>query len=575
MENTKPKKQQRIVQKIVSVAIAAIILVAAILTVFAIVELRNTYYSNVESALDSSSYLMNEVLTNEYDGDWKLNDDGTVMKGDTDVTSEYLDILDKAKKSTGYDYSVVIGTKHALSTLTSASDSSKRTDSTVSDSIVQEVEKDGAYFDKRLRMEGKDYCAFFRELKADDGSNVGYIFAGVETQRAERTISGLMIVMIIVAVIFAAIFSAIGAFVSRKVSKDMNELSESIKTLADGKLGIVFNNRLESRNDELGAISRSVHLLDDKLSSVIHETKRMTGELNESSNSLSSSSDQATQASSQVSSAVDDIAKGATDQADSVQNAANDTTNMDSDIDQISENVSQLKEFAADMKDSCDKTVDAIRLLAKQSESVTESVTAIGDTINSTNESVQDIAKFSGAITDIAKQTNLLSLNASIEAARAGEAGRGFAVVADEIRDLADQSKNSADEISAIVEKLLANSESSVATMGKLNDSFSAQEQKLETTREELRGMRDKVNGVADAVGDIANRIDGLSTAKKSLTDIISDLSAISEENAASTEQTNASMEELASTFTVINDAAASLKTLAGQLKETVDYFND
>lgn len=572
MERSKPKKQQRIVQKIVSVAILAILVVSAVLTILAVISLRNTYYSNVQNALDSSSYLMQEVLSNEYDGSWKVSDDGTLVKGTTNVQREYLNEMNRAKKNTGYDYSIVMDTKTIISTLRTTSGEMSTAD--ISDSTVKDVARDGYRFEKKLHMEGDDYCAFYRPLK-DSGVTVGYIFAGEKSDKAERGIGATTAAMIIVAIIFAAIISAIGIMVSRKVSEDMTELSSSIETLAEGKLTIKFDKRIEARNDELGAMSRSIHLLDDKLGNVIRETKKMTGELNESSANLSSSSDQATQASTQVSEAVDDIAKGATDQADSVQNAANDTTNMDKDIDQISENVSQLRDYASDMKSSCDKTVDAIRLLAKQSESVTESVTEIGDTINSTNESVQDISKFSGAITDIAKQTNLLSLNASIEAARAGEAGRGFAVVADEIRDLADQSKNSADEISAIVEKLLANSESSVATMGKLNDSFSVQEQKLEATREELRIMRDKVNGVANAVDDIAGRIEGLNTSKKSLTDIISDLSAISEENAASTQETNASMEELASTFTVINDAASSLRQLASNLKETVDYFQD
>ena len=573
MERKKPKKQQKIVQKIVSVSILAILLVSAVLTIMAVFSLRRTYYSNVQNALNSSSYLMEAVLSNEYDGAWKVDSDGTLNKGSTNVQKEYLNILSKAKKATGYDYSVIIGQKTIISTLkTSGGDMST---ASISDSTVNDVSKNGYRFDQKLHIEGDDYCAYYRALKEDNGTTVGYIFAGEKTDRAEKEIGGTTAAMIVVAIIFAAVISAIGFIVSRKVSKDMMELSESIETLAEGKLGLEFDERLEARNDELGAMTRSIHLLDDKLGEVIRQTKKMTGELNDSSSNLSNSSDQATQASTQVSEAVDDIAKGATDQADSVQNAANDTTNMDHDIDQISENVSQLKDYAADMMASCDKTVDAIRLLAQQSEDVTESVTEIGDTISSTNESVQEISKFSGAITDIAKQTNLLSLNASIEAARAGEAGRGFAVVADEIRDLADQSKNSADEISAIVEKLLADSESSVATMGKLNDSFNAQEEKLNATRDELRAMRDKVNSVADAVGGIAERIEGLSTSKKSLTDIISDLSAISEENAASTQETNASMEELASTFTVINDAAASLKKLAEDLKKTVDFFHD
>lgn len=574
MVKTKKKKQGKVVQKIVYIAIVAILIVAAILATVSAITQTNSFYRGVKSGLASSAYLMENYLGDDYDGDWSLGDDGSLKKGTQDVNDEYMSILQEAKQKTSYDYSVIIGKQTAVSTLRSAADKSDSSASTISDKVVSEVSKDGYSFEKKLRIEGSDYCAYYLPINDDSGNIVGYIFAGMRSSKANQEIRSSIVTMSVISLVIAVLISIVGIFISRKVSAHMNDISLTIEKLSDGDLNVEFNTELEKRNDEIGSMVRNMHQLKDKLTDVIRNTKRMTGELSDSSVNLSSSSDQAAAASGQVSSAVDDIAKGATDQADSVQNAANDTTNMDADIDQISENVDNLKSFAQEMKDSCDKTVDAIRLLAGQSQEVMDSVSEIGDTINSTNDSAQDISKFSGAITDIANQTNLLSLNASIEAARAGEAGRGFAVVADQIRNLADQSKNSADEISAIVGKLLENSQSSVATMGKLTESFNVQEEKLNATRDELRTMRDKVNSVADAVDDIAGRIDGLNTSKQSLTDIISDLSAISQENAASTEQTNASMEELTSTFTVINDAASSLKHLTAELKKTVDFFH-
>lgn len=574
MVKTKKKKQGKVVQKIVYIAIVAILIVAAILATVSAITQTNSFYREVKSGLASSAYLMENYLGDEYDGDWSLGEDGSLKKGTQDVKDEYMSILQEAKQKTSYDYSVIIGKQTAVSTLRSAADKSDSSASTISDKVVSEVSKDGYSFEKKLRIEGADYCAYYLPMNDDSGNIVGYIFAGMRSSKASQEIRSSVVNMSVISLVIAVLISIVGIFISRKVSAHMNDISLTIEKLSEGDLNVEFNSELEKRNDEIGAMARNMHQLKEKLTDVIRNTKRMTGELSDSSANLSSSSDQAAAASGQVSSAVDDIAKGATDQADSVQNAANDTTNMDADIDQISENVENLKSYAQEMKDSCDKTVDAIRLLAGQSQEVMDSVSEIGDTINSTNDSAQDISKFSGAITDIANQTNLLSLNASIEAARAGEAGRGFAVVADQIRNLADQSKNSADEISAIVGKLLENSQSSVATMGKLTESFNVQEEKLNATRDELRTMRDKVNSVATAVDGIAGRIEGLNTSKQSLTDIISDLSAISQENAASTEQTNASMEELTSTFTVINNAAASLKNLAADLKETVDFFH-
>lgn len=211
--------------------------------------------------------------------------------------------------------------------------------------------------------------------------------------------------------------------------------------------------------------------------------------------------------------------------------------------------------------------------LVRQSKEVTKSVQDIGATINSTNEAAMSISTFTQAITSIANQTNLLSLNASIEAARAGEAGRGFAVVATEISQLAEQSRSSVDEISAIVNKLLDEAGLSVKVLEKLNESFSQQSVLLDSTKDDMEIMSTNVGNVRNTSGSITERVVSLSQAKNRLLGIITDLSAISEENAASSQETSASMEELHTTFELINNSAANLQKIAMELSETIEYF--
>ena len=386
--------------------------------------------------------------------------------------------------------------------------------------------------------------------------------------------SRLIAVSATVFIIISIVLLILAIYIMRLITAPLAEATEKINELADGELKIEFDeNRVG--NDEVGTIYRSAARLAEKLGSIISQTKQMSGNLKASGSDLADSSGQATAASGQVTEAVGEVSKGAVSQAESVQTAAADTDGIGRDIETITDNVGQLDGFAHEMKLSCDRTMEAMDQLIVQSREVTESVHEIDKTIQSTNESARGISKFSEAIMDIASQTNLLSLNASIEAARAGEAGKGFAVVADEIRQLADQSRKSADEIKAIVETLLEDAEASVDVMRRLNENFEQQGQMLDSTQQEVAGMATNVQNVSDSAVQISERVQTLNTAKANLVEIIQDLSAISEENAASTEETNASMQELNATFSVINDSAGQLQQLADELEATISYFKD
>lgn len=143
------------------------------------------------------------------------------------------------------------------------------------------------------------------------------------------------------------------------------------------------------------------------------------------------------------------------------------------------------------------------------------------------DEAADGISRLTGQIDSIAKQTNLLALNAAIEAARAGEAGRGFAVVADEVRKLADQSQRAAEEIAVAIATMSATMGDATSRIGILNQAVGDAKQtsdRFGLQLAEAAGSANEVNELAASIGDGAHQMNDsmglVASAQKARADI-------------------------------------------------------
>ena len=377
--------------------------------------------------------------------------------------------------------------------------------------------------------------------------------------------------MIILGILAYVVILILVAVIVTTISNSLKRAVDEIDKTAAGDIASAV--KLDSPILEITRIGESLDKLKNRLGEVMTKTREMSHSLSLAGSDLTATAEMATSTTGVVTGAVDDISKGAVSQARSVQTAASKTDSMGSDIDRISKNIMALDEASGHMKNSGEKAAKALEEIVVQNRKVSDAVSEIGSTINATNDSANVIARFSEAINDIASQTNLLSLNASIEAARAGEAGRGFAVVADEIRKLADQSNECANEIKTIVDKLLADAETSVKTMNTLNECTRIQGEQIAVTQQDMSAMVKDVSVVSNNSRSISDMVKNLEVAKESLVDIIQELSSISEENASATQETGKSVHELSSTFGVITESVQQLQSLSNELTDTIGYF--
>ena len=575
MKKTKTtKKSRKMVREIILIASALAILMAGLIGYIGYMHIQRAYLSSFEEGLHAAAVLMEDEISHEWSGDWSLSEKGELLKGDTPIHNLYQNQLDKLNARTGIHFTVFYGDTRYITSLTDATTGQRMEGTKASDVVVEEVLNKGSeYLASNFQIAGQDYYAYYLPLRNSDGSVAGMIFAGRDTSLVVRNMRAAATAIAFTFGLFFIIDLVVARILITRSTRSINDIVDGLDSLENGELSFYINDRTFKRKDELGVIASSSAQLRDKLQDVIAATKKLSADVTESGVNLANSAEAATRVAEQVTCAVEDISRGATEQAESMENSVNNTNEMGNSIDEITDRVEALSAAAEEMMTGAKRTVETLGSLMGKNADVMTSMQNINSQIRLTNDSVKEIAEASNAITEIASQTHLLSLNASIEAARAGEYGKGFTVVATEIGLLAAQSKEAAVSINKIVETLVAESQKSVDTLETLSNNVQEQNYQLTNTKADMDAVVSNVSNIDDSTRIISEKIHMLNTLKASFSDIISELSAISQQNAASTEETNASMEELNATFALISNAANDLRDMAETLREKMAFF--
>ena len=320
------------------------------------------------------------------------------------------------------------------------------------------------------------------------------VFASLVSARNAAIVTTLILVFISVIIAF---------FVIQVVYRPILSLKSMIEGLSSGEADLT--QRLDvTTNDDLGQIAQSVNVFVDKLQTMMIEIRSATLTLQDNVGQMEQLSQENAQMlnnhvieTEQVVTAIDEMSATAAAMANDISNAA--------DLAQRTN----------------DESYESSKLVAKSQNNISLLINGVEHSsgrVHEMNDETQNISSILSVIGDISEQTNLLALNAAIEAARAGEQGRGFAVVADEVRKLANRTKESTEQISEVLQKLVSGSHDVVLSMDKTKS-------QCEQTAQESQSVHAGLEKVIQSISEINDISAQIATAAEEQTSVTQDVS--------------------------------------------------
>ena len=558
--------------KMLILAIIPVLIMGIVAILISNTVVKNKLLDDAKQKLKATS---NAVLA-AYDqnaGDYFVNATGDVWKGAYNVSLSTPFIDDIAEK-TGIEVTFFYNDTRLVTSLKDA-DGKRILGSKAGDFLVENVLQEGnEVFTNRVLVDGTFYFGYYVPVHQNNSDEIiGMVFAGMPVKEIYASLN-LITMIFTVAILVILVIAVIGCLlVSRGIAKSIRNSMDVVKQISEGNLNVEIEQSMLDRKDEAGALSCNTQTLIDNLSAMIGKISNNTMTLNASSEEMNAAAGQAGNAVGNINDDLHNMLTGAVEQTGNAQNIKNSIHNMNIHLEKTLGEVDHLSDETKAMLDARNDVDKSLNQLDASNQDVMTEVENIQKQTQQNNESVEKIIAAVSYISDIADQTNLLSLNASIEAARAGETGKGFAVVAEEIGKLANQSNEASTEISELVNLLSYNSSQTMDIMDSVQDAMNDQTKKLVETANIFKQLQEHVSHVADGVDVIRDATVQLGKETNEIGKDIKNLSDIAQRNEDTVKGTISFSDGVLGTVNSVTEMSTEVSSSANDMAGMVSHF--
>lgn len=429
--------------------------------------------------------------------------------------------------------------------------------------IQQSIEHSGSW---NMNISGDKYWMCYYYL--GDLGNVIIGFIPQETLMAQA--NGIRNTTILIVIMAAAIVTVIGFFMAQGMSSTIKHIVDGVAVAAKGNLTVTVKTK---RKDEFGKLAASINDMITAMKGLIGKVSDGVAQVEEAADKVSEAKEIVSEAAGGLVDIGAQIRAGSGSQEDGAEECARNMDVLSAKIEEVSDNTEQIEEITKTTHALVGEGINTMDVLNRSSAQTTENLTHISDEIQVLSDKVNNIHKIIAVITEIADQTNLLSLNASIEAARAGEQGRGFTVVASEVKKLADESLSATEQIGQIINEVQVQSQKTMHYAEEAGVILAKQEEAVASAVSTFENISEYVGKLNEGINIIASQTDAMDDSKNSTIEAIHSITAVIEENSASVSEMEESISYQKGQIETLSGYAENLQHVSQQLTDAINIF--